>query len=43
MLTAFFTSPPVGWGLVGLAGATLATRNLKDFAGLGIALHDPWA
>jgi hypothetical protein len=25
------------------AGATLATRNLKDFAGLGIALHDPWA
>jgi predicted nucleic acid-binding protein len=24
------------------AGATLATRNLKDFAGLGIALHDPW-
>ncbi|HRN30002.1 MAG TPA: type II toxin-antitoxin system VapC family toxin, partial [Terrimesophilobacter sp.] len=24
-------------------GATLATRNTKDFSGLGIALIDPWA
>jgi hypothetical protein len=24
-------------------GATLATRNLKDFAGCGVTLVDPWA
>lgn len=25
------------------AGATLATRNIKDFAGLGVDLVDPWS
>ncbi|CAN5838103.1 hypothetical protein BH24ACT8_BH24ACT8_24120 [soil metagenome] len=25
------------------AGATLATRNVRDFASLGLDLVDPWA
>lgn len=30
-------------GIVAEAGATLATRNIKDFEGLPITLSDPWA
>ncbi len=29
-------------GIVAAAGAALATRNIKDFAGLPIELLDPW-
>lgn len=29
-------------GIVRAHGATLATRNLRDFEGCGIALIDPW-
>ena len=30
-------------GIVASRGATLATRNVRDFDDLGIALVDPWA
>jgi toxin FitB len=30
-------------GIARSVGAAIATRNTKDFAGLGIALVDPWA
>ena len=30
-------------GIVAARRATLATRNMRQFAGLGIALVDPWA
>lgn len=29
-------------GIVGSRGATLATRNVRDFEGCGITLVDPW-
>lgn len=30
-------------GIVAIMGATLATRNVRDFAGLPIPVVDPWA
>jgi predicted nucleic acid-binding protein len=29
-------------GIARSRGAALATRNVRDFAGCGIELHDPW-
>jgi hypothetical protein len=30
-------------GIVAVRGATLATRNTRDFDQLGVALVDPWS
>ena len=40
------SSPPSDMmiaGIVAVAGAALATRNIRDFSGLPIPLVDPWA
>jgi predicted nucleic acid-binding protein len=40
------SSPPSDMmiaGIVAVAGAPLATRDIRDFSGLPIALVDPWA
>jgi len=29
-------------GIAAVAGAALATRNVKDFSGLPVSLVDPW-
>lgn len=29
--------------IAGEHGAAIATRNVRDFEGLGLTLHDPWA
>ncbi len=44
--TAGLTSHPSDMmiaGIVSVAGAILATRNTRDFAGLPIQILDPWA